>query len=59
MIQTVFHIVHYETAGVGASFYNWQILVGHFDSKTGIQMIILSSIYLLLIGLYLDQVINT
>ena len=40
MINSVFHIVHFETAGVGASFENWQIMAKHFDSKTGILMII-------------------
>ena len=59
MIQSVKHIVHFEAAGVGLSVDNWHILVEHFDAKTGIGIIMCSSVYLLIIGLYLDQVIGT
>ena len=54
MIQTTNAIVHFETAGVGASFENWHIAAKRFDAKTGIYIIIASCFYLPIIGLYLD-----
>ena len=44
---------------MGTTFSNWQILVEHFDAKTGITMIMCSSVYILIVGLYLDKVIST
>ena len=59
MIQAVRAIVHFETSEVGANFDNWHMIVKRYDSKTGIIVIILACFYIPLIGLYLDQVLNS